>query len=209
MGVRSGRVPYAVGSVVRPRNANAAVQSHPNVVAAEAQRGAAIAKVRSVRAQGWPTLSMVGQMSYSGQPVSASLGQPELPAVTLSMVTAAPRTPRNWSRWADRAVRISAIDRAAAGDMSAKGVTYPQDFVVSTFTRTEKWGLLEVMYLFSPDAEGISSRVALSVTDTDWTPANVSRYPEKVAYIDKQKAWGMAFWPKFKTAFDEAASPGK
>jgi hypothetical protein len=114
-----------------------------------------------------------------------------------------------WSRWADRAVGLSAIDRAAAGDMSAKGVTYPQDFVALTFTRTEKWGLLEVMYLFSPDAEGISSRVALSVHETDWTPANVGRYPEKVAYIDKQKAWGMAFWPQFKAAFEKSGPPGK
>ena len=59
-----------------------AIRTHPSVVAAEAQWRAATEKVRSVRALGWPTLSIVGQLSYSGQPVSASLGQPELPAVT-------------------------------------------------------------------------------------------------------------------------------
>jgi hypothetical protein len=109
-----------------------------------------------------------------------------------------------WSQWADRAVKISFLDRAAAGDMTAKGVTYPQDFVSLTFTRTEKWGLLEVMYLFSPEAEGISSNSVLAVSETDWTPANIGHYPEKVAYVDKLKARGVTFWPQFKAAFDQA-----
>jgi hypothetical protein len=109
-----------------------------------------------------------------------------------------------WSQWADRTVKISFLDRAAAGDMTAKGVTYPQDFIGLTFTRTEKWGLLEVMYLFSPEAEGIHSNSVLSVSETDWTPANIGQYPPKVAYVDKLKAWGVTFWPKFKSAFDQA-----
>jgi hypothetical protein len=109
-----------------------------------------------------------------------------------------------WSQWADRAVKISILDRAAAGDMTAKGVTYPQDFISLTFTRTEKWGLLEVMYLFNPEADGIRSNSVLSVTETDWTPANIGQYPQKVAYIDKLKTWGATFWPKFKSAFDQA-----
>jgi outer membrane protein len=59
-----------------------AVETHPSVVAAEARWQAALAKVREVRAQGLPTLDVVGQLSYSTQPVSASLGQEEQPART-------------------------------------------------------------------------------------------------------------------------------
>lgn len=110
-----------------------------------------------------------------------------------------------WQQWADRAVKISNIDRAAAGDMAAKGVTYPQDFVVVRFSRAEKWGLLEVSYLFNPEVEGISSRNAASFRDADWHAGNIARYPDKVAYINKLKAWGTSFWPKFKTSFDGAA----
>jgi hypothetical protein len=112
-----------------------------------------------------------------------------------------------WSQWADRAVKLSSIDRAAAGDMTAKGVTFPQDFIMLTFTRTETWGLLEVGYLFSPESEGITSNVVLAVSETDWTPANISRYPDKVVYIDKLRAWGTAFWPKFKSSFAAATPP--
>jgi hypothetical protein len=111
-----------------------------------------------------------------------------------------------WSQWADRTVKLTSIDRAAAGDMTAQGVTFPQDFIMLTFTRTETWGLLEVGYLFSPESEGITSNVVLAVTETDWTPANISRYPEKVAYIDKLRAWGTAFCPNFKASF-AAATP--
>ncbi|MBK5417407.1 hypothetical protein [Pseudomonas sp. TH31] len=45
-------------------------------------------------------------------------------------------------QWADQTVKISSLDRAAAGDMAAKGVTYPQDFMVLRFFRAEKWGCL-------------------------------------------------------------------
>ncbi|MGB7194620.1 MAG: hypothetical protein WBD81_14295 [Collimonas pratensis] len=107
-------------------------------------------------------------------------------------------------QWADRSVKINLIDRAAAGDLAAKGVTYPQDLVDVRFIRFTKWGGMEVHYLFSPEAEGISSNTVMAYADMDWRGNNIGRYPEKVAYIDKLKAWGTAFWPKFKAGFTEA-----
>jgi hypothetical protein len=112
-----------------------------------------------------------------------------------------------WSRWADKTVKMAFLDRAAAGDMTAKGVTYPQDFVAVTFTRTETWGLLEVMYLFSPEEAGIKSNTVLSVGDADWVAGNIVRYPEKVDYENRMKAWGTEFWPKFKAAFAAGQIP--
>ena len=109
-----------------------------------------------------------------------------------------------WQQWADRSVKIDAIDRAAAGDMAAKGVTYPQDFVEVHFIRSAKWGGMEVHYLFSPEAEGITSNTVLSYADMDWRANNIVHHPEKIAYVDKLKAWGMMFWPQFKASFAEA-----
>jgi outer membrane protein len=59
-----------------------AEREHPTVLAAQAQWEAARAKVRSVRAQGLPTLSFIGQSSRNNQPTAVSLGQPELASVT-------------------------------------------------------------------------------------------------------------------------------
>jgi len=106
-------------------------------------------------------------------------------------------------QWADRAVRIDTLDRAVGGDLAAKGVTYPQDFVRIRMTRTENWGFLEVAYLFSPETAGIKSNEAISGADADWARVNLSRYPEKVAYVETLKQWATQFWPRFKAAFDE------
>lgn len=59
-----------------------ATQTHPKVLAAAAQWQAALANIRFVRARGLPVIRLVGEADRSNQPVSASLGQPELPALT-------------------------------------------------------------------------------------------------------------------------------
>ena len=59
-----------------------AKQTHPKVLAAAAQWQVALANIHFARARGLPVVSLVGQSDRSNQPVSASLGQPELPAQT-------------------------------------------------------------------------------------------------------------------------------
>jgi len=104
--------------------------------------------------------------------------------------------------WADRANKLPTLERAAAGDLSAKGVSYPQEMLNVRFTRSERWGLLEVRYGFNPEEDRITSSDVATYTDSDWEPANIARYPDKVAYVDKLKQWANGFWPRFKTAFD-------
>jgi len=112
-----------------------------------------------------------------------------------------------WQQWADRATGIGSLDRAAAGDMAAKGVTYPQDLVAVRFGRSEKWGLLEVTYLFNPETEGIKSETAVSAQDSEWSTGNIARFPGKGAYVDRLITWGKVHWPLIKQAFDDAAPP--
>ncbi len=104
--------------------------------------------------------------------------------------------------WADRANKLPALERAAAGDLAAKGVSYPQEMVDIRFTRAERWGLLEVRYVFNPEEDHITSTNVATYTDSDWQPANIPRYPEKVAYVNKLTRWSGDFWPRFKAAFD-------
>lgn len=59
-----------------------AKQTHPKVLAAAAQWQAALANVHFAQAHGLPVVRLVGEADRSNQPVSASLGQPELPAHT-------------------------------------------------------------------------------------------------------------------------------
>jgi len=59
-----------------------AKQTHPKVLAAAARWQAAVANIRFTRARGLPIVRLVGESDRSNQPVSASLGEPELPALT-------------------------------------------------------------------------------------------------------------------------------
>jgi len=108
-----------------------------------------------------------------------------------------------WQQWADRAVTLSTITRAAAGDMSAKGVSYSQDLVAVQFYRAEKWGVIDATYLFDPEGEGIKSGIAPTMHDSDWFGPRLQLFPEKIAYINKLKNWGNTFWGGFKMAFSE------
>lgn len=110
--------------------------------------------------------------------------------------------------WADRAANLPSLERAAGGDLSAKGVSFPQDLINVRFTLSDKSNFLEVDYLFSPETSGIKSHVVPAVQDSDWTAQNVQQYPEKLAYIAKMKVWGQAFWPHLKDAFSSAAGAG-
>jgi outer membrane protein len=59
-----------------------AKRNHPRVLAAAAQWQAALANVKFARARGLPVFKLVGEADRSSEPVSASLGQPALPAQT-------------------------------------------------------------------------------------------------------------------------------
>jgi len=113
-----------------------------------------------------------------------------------------------WQQWADKTISINGIERAAAGDMAAKGVTYPQDMISVQLFRSEKWGLLEASYVYNPESEGITSNVAPTFRDADWFGSNLQHYPEKIAYVNKLKDWGGSFWSRFKIAFEEAVPVG-
>lgn len=109
-------------------------------------------------------------------------------------------------RWADRSVRMPSLERAAAGDLAAKGVSYPQDFIAIAFTREDPTHGLEATYFFSPEEAGINSRTVTSLADSDWTPARISSSPEKMAYVAGLEAWAESFWPKFKDVFAKGAT---
>jgi hypothetical protein len=105
-------------------------------------------------------------------------------------------------QWADKAVKMDETVRAAAGDMAAKGVTYPQDFVIVQFFQSETWGLLNVSYLFSPDKDGVSSDVAPTLQDSDWFGTHVQKSAQQMAYVEKLRNWGEAFLPKIMAVFE-------
>ncbi|BCZ84057.1 protein CyaE [Paraburkholderia terrae] len=54
--------------------------THPSVVAAQATYDAALRKIAQTRAEGLPTVSLIGKYSRNNQPASLGLGSPTFPA---------------------------------------------------------------------------------------------------------------------------------
>jgi len=106
-----------------------------------------------------------------------------------------------WTHWDDRNVQIGQAERAAAGEMSVRGISYPQDFVAIEFHRAEKADLLHVSYLFSPEQEHINTSPANTFRDSDWYGPNVARDSARVAYVGRLRDWGTNWWNRFKQAF--------
>ncbi|WP_322028028.1 TolC family protein [Burkholderia sp. BCC1977] len=81
-------VPAVTDTVVPGKNFSESVarlidevkRTHPDVVAAQAQYDAAVAKVSQTRAQGLPSISLVGKYSRDNQPQSLGLGLPTYPS---------------------------------------------------------------------------------------------------------------------------------
>ena len=108
-------------------------------------------------------------------------------------------------QWADKAAKMGSIYRMAGGDLAAKGVTYPQEMIGVHFFRSEAWGLLEVVYHFSPEDEHMRSNTVPTAHDSDWFGPNLQKYPEKQAYTEKLKQWGDTHWFAFESAFAAGA----
>jgi hypothetical protein len=104
-------------------------------------------------------------------------------------------------QWADKSAHIDQMARAAGANLATKGVSYPQELLTVGFHEAEKWGQLTAGYLFSPEKEGISSSKVPALHDSDWYKANLQRYPEKIAYVQKLQRWAENFAPKFHAAF--------
>lgn len=104
--------------------------------------------------------------------------------------------------WHDAAVPMSMLMRTGAATLAASHVGYAQDYVQVEFIRAEPWGLLEASYWFNPEREGIASDPAELPGNSNWRAGNVSRYPEKLAFIDGLKQWGGIFRERFDRAFD-------
>jgi len=107
-----------------------------------------------------------------------------------------------WGQWADKKISMDPLFKAAVGEMEIRQITFPQDLIQVNFWRLEKWGRVVGSYFFSPEAEHITSKTVSNWKESDWSYLNYAKYPEKVAYINKLKEWGQAWWPRFKNCVD-------
>lgn len=66
----------------------------------------------------------------------------------------------------------------------------------------DKSYFVDASYLFNPEAEGFAPPQIAEWSTSDWHRDRVYMDPDKVAYIDKMKAWGRDWYPKVKAGFE-------
>jgi len=101
------------------------------------------------------------------------------------------------------------IIRAAIGDLELRGVKYPPVLLSAFFRLADKQSFLHAVYYFNPETDGITSKPAIW-EESDWNRNYIYQYPEKIAYVEKLRAWAEAWHPAVRDGFQGAdlALPG-
>ncbi|HLF16985.1 MAG TPA: hypothetical protein VI796_06120 [Candidatus Thermoplasmatota archaeon] len=79
--------------------------------------------------------------------------------------------------------------RAAAGALQVAGVPIPETLLSVYYRLADTRGFLNVIYYFNPERDGIKTRPTATWEDSDWHRDYIARYPDKVAYVQRLKAW--------------------
>ena len=82
--------------------------------------------------------------------------------------------------------------RAAAGALQVTAVAIPETLLSVYYRLADKQGFLNVLYYFNPEREGIRTRPTATWEESDWHRDYIARYPDKVAYVQRLKAWATA-----------------
>jgi hypothetical protein len=93
------------------------------------------------------------------------------------------------------------IIRAAIGELARRGVKYPPVLISASFRLADRQSFLHAVYSFNPEIDGIASKPA-PWDESDWHRNAIHRYPEKIAYVEKLRAWAEAWHPAVRDAFE-------
>ena len=93
----------------------------------------------------------------------------------------------------------------ATGELEARGVKYPAVLLSAFFRMADQQRSLEVVYYLNPETDGITSKPA-SWDESDWNRNGISQYPDKIAYVEKLRAWAETWHPAVRDGFQGAGS---
>lgn len=95
--------------------------------------------------------------------------------------------------------------KAAVGDLSIRGVAMPAVMISVYYRLADKQSMLHAIYYFNPETEGIKSTPTSVWEESDWHRSYVAQYPEKVAYVQKLRAWSEGWHERVNEAFRTAS----
>ena len=97
------------------------------------------------------------------------------------------------------------IIAAAIAELEARGIRYPSVLLSAFFRMADQQRSLDVVYYLNPETDGITSKPA-SWDESDWNRNGIFQYPDKIAYVEKLRAWAETWHPAVRDGFQGAGS---
>jgi len=94
---------------------------------------------------------------------------------------------------------------AATGELEARGIKYPPVLLAAFFRLADQQRSLDVVYYLNPETDGITSKPA-NWDESDWNRNSIYQYPDKIAYVEKLRAWAETWHPAVRDGFHGAGS---
>ncbi len=95
---------------------------------------------------------------------------------------------------------VRPIVRAAVAELERRGVKYPPVLLSAFFRLADRQSFLHAVYAFNPETDGITSRPA-PWEASEWNRNHIHQYPDKIAYVEKLRAWAEAWHPAVREGF--------
>jgi len=99
----------------------------------------------------------------------------------------------------------SPIIGAAIGELELRGIKYPPVLLSAFFRLADTQRSLDAVYYLNPETDGIRSKPG-SWDESDWNRNGISQYPDKIAYVEKLRAWAETWHSAVRDGFQGAGS---
>jgi len=88
----------------------------------------------------------------------------------------------------------------AIGELDLRGIKNASVLLSAFFRLADRQRSLDVVYYLNPETDGIISKPA-SWEESDWNRNHIHQYPDKIAYVEKLRAWAEAWYPAVRESF--------
>src|SRR5262245_3971882 len=99
----------------------------------------------------------------------------------------------------------SPIVRAAIAELERRGVKYPPVLLSAFFRLADRQSFLNAVYEWNPETDGITSKPA-PWDESEWNRNHIHESPDKIAYIEKLRAWAEGWHPAVREGFQGGLS---
>ena len=84
--------------------------------------------------------------------------------------------------------------------LEKEGISQPQKFLTPFFRFADSSSMIEIWYVFNPEAYGFGQQERTSWNASSWHPSAINLYPSKLAFKESVLDWTKAYYPQIKKA---------